>query len=98
VESADDVLAELSGLPPSAPEAAPAEQVSDDPVLEALGHSPASVDALSVRTGKPASALAAELTRLELAAAWNGCPAGSTATCCTLTPAVRARRPPILAL
>ncbi|MDH5264759.1 MAG: DNA-processing protein DprA [Betaproteobacteria bacterium] len=78
VESADDVLAELGGYATRAnpPGPLPVGEGSDDPVLEALGHSPASVDALALRTGTPASALAAELTRLELAGRVERLPGG----------------------
>ena len=102
VESADDVLAELSGrpLPASAPESLPAEEGSDDPVLEALGHSPASVDAL-VAAHRHAGLRARRRTHPARARRARGTAAGRAlpATCCTLTPAVRARNgPPILAL
>jgi DNA processing protein len=67
VECADDILAELGATAPS-PAAVPGPRADDsgDPVLEALGHAPASLDALVLRTGRAAPALAAELTRLEL--------------------------------
>jgi len=67
VECADDILAELgqaAPLPAGAPE--PRADGGADPVLEAMGHAPASLDALVLRTGQAAPALAAELTRLEL--------------------------------
>ncbi|MCM2327443.1 MAG: DNA-processing protein DprA [Lysobacter sp.] len=67
VECADDILAELgqaAPLPPGAPE--PRAEGPGDPILEALGHAPASLDALVLRTGHAAPELAAELTRLEL--------------------------------
>jgi DNA processing protein len=47
-------------------DAAPAEQRSD-PLLEALGHDPVSLDAIIARTGWPAHELAAKLLDLELA-------------------------------
>jgi DNA processing protein len=67
VESAEDVLAELGArpLPPSEPNQPSADDVRH-PLLQALGHSPASVDALCLRTGTPAAQLAEQLTRLEL--------------------------------
>ena len=68
VESADDVLAELSGRsPPLCSPGEPAAKCGDeDPLLAALGHSPASLDAVAASTGRPAPELAAHLTRLEL--------------------------------
>jgi DNA processing protein len=78
VESAEDVLAELEGLAQPLPESAetPGTESRQDPVLEALGHAPASVDALALRTGTPASRLAADLTRLELAGRVERLPGG----------------------
>jgi DNA processing protein len=68
VESAEDLLAELEGATASPPAVhAPHDPAPGaHPLLDALGHSPASLDALALRTGESASALAAELTRLEL--------------------------------
>ncbi len=65
VESVDDVLAEL-GLRTLAP-APPAARLPSGPVLDALGFSPLSFDALAERTGWNAAALHAELLSLELA-------------------------------
>ncbi len=77
VESADDLLGELHGNPAPAPaEAAPDGARGDEPLLDALGHAPASLDALALRTGESASALAAELTRLELAGRVERLPGG----------------------
>ncbi|PPE68593.1 DNA-protecting protein DprA [Caldimonas thermodepolymerans] len=71
VESAQDILEELhlpaaSASPPpdAAPEPPAAE--ADDPVLAALGHDPATLDALVARTGWPAAQLNARLLELEL--------------------------------
>lgn len=74
VESADEVLqalgqAQLPGLVPawrsgeaaSGPDDAPA-----DPLLQALGHDPVSLDALQARTGWPTAELLARLLELEL--------------------------------
>ncbi|WP_119354409.1 DNA-processing protein DprA [Azohydromonas sediminis] len=64
VETADDVLGEFGsarGVPAAAPAPAPR-----DPVLDALGHDPATLDALAARTGWPAADLAARLLELEL--------------------------------
>jgi DNA processing protein len=78
VESAEDLLAELQGIPAPFP-AAPSPDESrpgGEPLLETLGHSPASLDALALRTGDSASTLAAELTRLELAGRVERLPGG----------------------
>jgi DNA processing protein len=64
VETADDVLGEF-GCARSVPAAAPAP-APRDPVLDALGHDPATLDALAARTGWPAADLAARLLELEL--------------------------------
>lgn len=68
VESADDVLAELRGLAPapSADSDSPDATGPDHSLLEALGHAPATLDTLVLRTGSSAAQLAAELSRLEL--------------------------------
>jgi DNA processing protein len=65
VESAADVLDELK---PLAARQAPASScsTSTDPLLEALGHDPVTLDALSARTGEALPALAARLLELEL--------------------------------
>ena len=70
VESADDILDELQG--PSATTAAVSAEAPsapagrDDPVLRALGHDPATLDALCARTGWSAQELSARLLELEL--------------------------------
>jgi len=68
VESAQDVLEELR-LAPRAPLAAMAEapEGEPDPLLEAMGYDPATLDALIARTGIPAPKLQAMLLELELA-------------------------------
>ena len=65
VESADDILEELQGAPaaPAVPEPATGRR---DPVLDALGHDPATLDALCARTGWSAQELSARLLELEL--------------------------------
>lgn len=66
VESAADVLEELSGqAPPAAPEIeeTPHEQQA---LLEAMGFDPVSLDALMARCGWPAAELSAALLELEL--------------------------------
>ncbi len=65
VESAEDVLVEWGAARRREPEpAGPGE--GEDTLLDELGHSPATLDALVSRTGRPASELFAELTQLEL--------------------------------
>jgi len=66
VESAQDVLEELSGqLPPTTPTPAetPHEQQA---LLDAMGFDPVSLDALMARSGWPAPELSAALLELEL--------------------------------
>ena len=73
VESVNDILEELPPLQPRAA-AAPtsgngstaAVATDEDPLLEALGHDPVSLDALSARTGWSAAALQAKMLELEL--------------------------------
>jgi DNA processing protein len=68
VDHADDVLEELrSGTPgaSSAP-AAQAPETADDPLLEALGYDPVTLDALLARTGRTAQELSHRLLQLEL--------------------------------
>ncbi|MBZ8141888.1 DNA-protecting protein DprA [Rubrivivax gelatinosus] len=64
VESADDVLEALRGSRPAAAPQAP--ETDADPVLAALGHDPATLDALLARTGWPTAELNARLLELEL--------------------------------
>ncbi len=72
VETAQDIIDELRGscpIQPALPLAAPAsaaQPATADPLLDALGHDPVTIDALISRTGWPASALAARLLELEL--------------------------------
>lgn len=68
VESAADILDELGGtaplaLAPGRPEPAAEET---DPLLAALGHDPATMDALQARTGWSTAELGARLLELEL--------------------------------
>lgn len=69
VESADDVLDELQ-LPAAAPTPAATASLpeieGEDPLLTALGHDPATLDALSARTGWSAQNLGVRLLELEL--------------------------------
>ena len=69
VESVADILEELRPVAAPAPgsSAAPASaSAGDDPLLEALGFDPVSLDALSARTGWSAAALQARLLEFEL--------------------------------
>jgi DNA processing protein len=91
VETADDVLAELR--PAARPAAAPAQPADDagapshdpvrDPVLDALGHDPATLDAIGARTGWPAAELAARLLELELEGRVRRLPGGLFQRCAT---------------
>jgi DNA processing protein len=68
VERAEDLLEELEPAIARAPAAAAAaaDSGSGDPLLEALGDDPVTLDALSARTGFSAQALSARLLELEL--------------------------------
>lgn len=73
VESVNDILEELPPLraagaasPAHQDEDAPQGDASEDPLLEALGFDPVSLDALSARTGWSAAALQAKMLELEL--------------------------------
>ena len=67
VESAEDIVEELQGpaaVSPKRADAVPAAR--RDPVLDALGYDPATLDALCARTGWSAPELSARLLELEL--------------------------------
>ena len=68
VESADDILEELQGQARLAPDDGPGPLAASetDPVLQALGHDPTTLDALCARTGWGARELSARLLELEL--------------------------------
>lgn len=71
VESAEDVLEELTGLTMVANEtaasgAAPPLPAAHQGVLDAMGHDPVSLEALMARGGWPAAELSAHLLELEL--------------------------------
>ncbi len=67
VDSAQDILDELSWTREGGPVAAAAgDAPSDDPLLAALGHDPVTLDALLARTGESAAVLNARLLELEL--------------------------------
>ncbi len=78
VESADDIIEEL-GLQPPPREGGDDADTADhsrDPVLDLLGHAPASLDSLSLRSGRTAQELAVDLTRLEVAGRIEKLPGG----------------------
>ena len=64
VETAQDILEELRMGPPAAPAVETTEDT--DPLVEALGHDPVTLEALIARTGWPAERLSAQLLELEL--------------------------------
>lgn len=70
VETAADVLEELRGWRPAAaapgPAGKPAAPTPSDPLLEALGFDPVTLDAIGARTGWPIAELLARLLTLEL--------------------------------
>jgi DNA processing protein len=68
VESADDVLAELSGFRPSgyASTAEAQPKAPSSGLLAVMGHDPVDVDSLCARAGLSAEQVASELLRLEL--------------------------------
>lgn len=77
VETAEDVLVELGMIGASAPKESPGDHVvEDDPLLEAIGYAPASIDQLAQRTGLDAAKLAAHLSRLEIAGRVRALPGG----------------------
>ena len=86
VESAEDVLAELSAFRRTgfastratanvAPTAGPA-QSADEPLLVCMGFDPVDVDSLCARAGLPAERVSADLLRLELAGRITVLPGG----------------------
>ena len=66
VETAAHILEELAPLSPPTTTERDASPPSDDPVLAALGHDPATLDVLVARSGWPAHLLNAQLLTLEL--------------------------------
>jgi DNA processing protein len=87
VEGAEDILAELQALPAlrqppvEAGSALAPDDLADSPLLQALGHDPATLDALLARTGLPVSQLNAQLLELELAGAVARLPGGLFQRC-----------------
>ena len=68
VESAEDVLVELTGFRRTgfASTRAPEQPQADDPLLDHMGFDPVDVDSLCSRSGLPAERVCADLLRLEL--------------------------------
>ena len=66
VETAADIFDELRGQRPAARLPSAPADAPPDPLLDALGHDPVTMDALQARTGWPLPALAARLLDLEL--------------------------------
>ena len=67
VETAQDILEELGNLPKTKSAAEEISTITDNGVLEALGHDPCNLDDLAERTGFGADRLLGELLTLELA-------------------------------
>jgi DNA processing protein len=67
VETAEDIIEELAGQRQAPLALGPASTAAADPLLEALGHDPVTLEALLARTGWPVSELGARLLELELA-------------------------------
>ena len=65
VENADDVLEEL-GIAPKCEQPARKPGQKPDPLLDAIGFAPASIDQLAQRSSLDAATLAARLSRLEI--------------------------------
>jgi DNA processing protein len=77
VESADDVLAELSGFRPSGFASTVREKTAAEPaLLRHMGHDPIDVDSLCQRAGLPAAQVSSELLRLELDGQVTSLPGG----------------------
>ena len=81
VESAADIVEELGAARPLPLPAARAAPAAADPLLEALGHDPVTMDALIARTGMPTSGLAARLLELELEGHVSRLPGGLYQRC-----------------
>lgn len=83
VETADDVLTELRPTDRAAASPPVPTDGTRDPVLDALGHDPATLDALGARTGWSAADLAARLLELELDGRVRRLPGGLFQRCAT---------------
>ena len=67
VEQARDILEELRLEVPAAPAPQASARIGEDPLLDALGFDPVTLDALVMRTGATPAELSARLLELELA-------------------------------
>lgn len=78
VESADDVLAELSGFRATgfASTVHESNAAAEPALLQHMGHDPIDVDALCLRAGLPAERVSSELLRLELDGRITSLPGG----------------------
>ena len=77
VESAQDILEELRVPDPFAtPRPLAAPEGEDEPLLQAMGYDPVSLDALQARTGLDTATLQARLLELELDGAVSRMPGG----------------------
>src|SRR6266404_9727770 len=77
VESAEDVLAELSGFRPSGyASTASSTAPPDSGLLAVMGHDPVDVDSMCARAGLSAEQVASELLRLELDGRVTALPGG----------------------
>lgn len=79
VESADDVLTELSGFRPigfASTTAKPARDADAGGLLQHMGHDPVDVDSLCTRAGMSAEQVSSELLRLELDGRVTSLPGG----------------------
>lgn len=66
VESAADVLAELGIAPESAAAPVTGEAAPDDPLLDAMGFDPVTIDQIAQRVGGNAASIGAGLARLQI--------------------------------
>ena len=80
VESADDVLAELSGFRPSGfastTRSTPADEANEAGLLARMGHDPVDIDSLCSAAGMSPEQVSAELLRLELDGRVTALPGG----------------------
>jgi DNA processing protein len=66
VERAEDILDELNLEHAPATNDIPVDESETDPLLEAMGHAPASIDQIAARTGSSAARIAARICVLEI--------------------------------
>jgi DNA processing protein len=80
VESAEDVLSELSGFQRGAatsPRETPSAASADDPLLACMGFDPIDLDSLCARSGMSVERVSSELLRLELGGRIASLPGGA---------------------